>query len=83
MSDRRLSVRVSVELRQELDALARRTGERPSDVVRKALQEYCRNHVPRPSAYELARKIGLIGCGADLPGDLSTNPAHFEGFGRE
>ena len=83
MSDRRLSVRLSAKLQKELDSLARESGDSTSDIARKALQEYCRLHAARPSAYDLAREIGLIGCGKDMPSDLSTNPAHFEGFGRE
>jgi hypothetical protein len=38
------------------------------------------------TAYELASRAGLIGCipGAPRsPTDLSTNPKHMEGFGRE
>ncbi len=36
------------------------------------------------SAFDVASRAGLIGCikGATLP-DLSTNPKHMEGFGRE
>lgn len=83
MSDRRLSVRLSAKLQKELDSLARDSGESTSDIARKALQEYCRKQAARPSAYDLAREIGLLGCGQDMPSDLSTNPAHFEGFGRE
>jgi hypothetical protein len=38
------------------------------------------------SAYDLASRAGLIGCipGAPRsPTDLSTNPKHMEGFGRD
>ena len=37
------------------------------------------------SAFDLARRAGLIGCIKGAPGsptDLSTNPKHKEGFGR-
>ncbi len=33
------------------------------------------------SCYDLAAKAGLIGAVKDAPSDLSTNPAHFDGFG--
>jgi predicted DNA-binding antitoxin AbrB/MazE fold protein len=33
------------------------------------------------SCYDLAQSIGVIGVADDAPSDLSTNPAHFEGFG--
>ncbi len=38
---------------------------------------------PAQSCFELARSLGLIGAATDLPADLSTNKAHFEGFGCE
>jgi hypothetical protein len=33
------------------------------------------------NAFQLAEKLGIIGCAKDLPPDLSTNPAYMEGFG--
>ena len=38
------------------------------------------------TAYDVARRAGLIGCIKGAPGsptDLSTNPKHMEGFGSE
>ena len=38
------------------------------------------------TAYDLASRAGLIGClkgGPRSPTDLSTNPKHMRGFGRE
>jgi hypothetical protein len=37
---------------------------------------------PGESFLDAARRIGAIGSAVDLPADLSTNPAHLEGFGR-
>ena len=54
----------------------------PSDVVRAVLTEHLRASVRRATALDLARGFGLIGCVRGLPVDLSTNPDHFEGFGR-
>lgn len=34
------------------------------------------------SAYEAALRLGIIGCIKNAPSDLSTNPKHFEGFGK-
>lgn len=34
------------------------------------------------TAYELAKEAGLIGAGCKGPRDLSTSPAHMEGFGK-
>ena len=33
------------------------------------------------TCFDLAQKIGVIGVADDTPTDLSSNPAHFEGFG--
>ncbi len=83
MSDRRLSVRLSEQLQKELAVFARQSGLKESQIVRDALEEFCRKRGTRSSAFDLARDIGLIGCADDLPRDLSTNPKHFEGFGRD
>jgi len=37
---------------------------------------------PPATVYDALAKEGLIGC-IDAPADLSTNPAYFEGFGRD
>ncbi len=37
--------------------------------------------VPAETLYEVAKRVGLIGCGRGRPPDLSTNPQHMEGFG--
>ncbi len=39
-------------------------------------------NTPR-NAYDAAQELGLIGLITDAPADLSTNKAHFEGFGAE
>ena len=82
MSDRRLSVRLTRQLREELESLASQRGVNESQIVRQALEQYCRDQAATQSAYELAHEIRLIGSADDLPSDLSTNPKHFEGFGR-
>ncbi|MEB3311427.1 MAG: hypothetical protein VKJ02_14465 [Snowella sp.] len=33
------------------------------------------------NCYDLALELGVIGVAENLPPDLSTNPAYFEGFG--
>lgn len=32
--------------------------------------------------FEVLDEVGLIGCIKDAPPDLSSNPAHLEGFGK-
>jgi len=33
------------------------------------------------SCFDMAQELGLIGLAEETPPDLSTNPAHLEGFG--
>ena len=33
------------------------------------------------SAFDVARRLGLVDAGTDGPSDLATNPIHMEGFG--
>ena len=77
----RISVRVDDRLKEQLDATAREQGVRPSDVVRRLLQEHLPDQAPQLNAKQLAEKLGLIGCVSGLPMDLSTNPIYMEGFG--
>ncbi|MFO0889989.1 MAG: hypothetical protein U0790_12720 [Isosphaeraceae bacterium] len=79
----RITVRVDERLKRELEAEAREKGVRPSDVVRAVLAEHIRSRPRSTSALDLARRSGLIGCARGLPADLSTNPEHMEGFGRD
>ena len=37
----------------------------------------------RKSAYDVAMELGLIGSAKNTPPDLSSNPKHMEGFGRD
>ena len=84
MSDCRLSIRITDQLKQDLGAVAESQGKSESDVVRQALEEYCAKSQRPVTAYDLAVASGLIGCaGPGLPSDLSTNKKHFEGFGRD
>ncbi|MGC8640612.1 MAG: CopG family transcriptional regulator [Isosphaeraceae bacterium] len=79
----RMSVRVDQNLKRALEAEARERGVRPSDVVRQVLEEHVRRRAPRESCLDIARRIGIIGVFKDTPADLSTNPEHMEGFGRD
>ena len=79
----RINVRVDQRLKQELEAEAREKGVSPSDIVRQALEEHMQKRTPRESAYDLAKRLGIIGSAKGLPTDLSTNPKHMEGFGRD
>ena len=77
----RINVRLDGQLKQQLEAEAREKGISPSEIVRQVLQEHVRQQRPRESCYDLAQRLGIIGVYKDTPTDLSTNPAHMEGFG--
>lgn len=79
----RINVRVDEHLKKEIEAEARETGVSPSQIVRHALEEHMRRRTPRESAYDLAKRLGVIGSTKGLPSDLSTNSKHMEGFGRD
>jgi metal-responsive CopG/Arc/MetJ family transcriptional regulator len=79
----RINVRVDQRLKQALEAEAREKGVSPSDVVRQVLEEHVKQQPPRQSCLDIARRIGILGIYKDAPSDLSTNPEHMEGFGRD
>jgi hypothetical protein len=79
----RINVRVDARLKKQLEAAARAKGVSPSDIVREALEEHMQQRAPRESAYDLAVRLGMLGSAKGLPKDLSTNPKHMEGFGRD
>ena len=79
----RITVRVEPLLKRQLEAEAREKGVSSSEVVRQALEEHVRRQNQRLSCYDLAVRLGIIGSAKGLPTDLSTNPEHMEGFGRD
>jgi metal-responsive CopG/Arc/MetJ family transcriptional regulator len=79
----RINVRVERRLKQELEAEARAKGVKPSEIVRQALEEHLRQRASRESCLDIARRIGILGIYKEAPHDLSTNPRHMEGFGRD
>jgi hypothetical protein len=79
----RINVRVAGRLKQQLEAEARGKGVRPSEIVREDLEEHVRQRALRESCLEIARRIGIVGVYKDTPHDLSTNPEHLEGIGRD
>ena len=86
MADHRISVRIPEHLGQRLRQHSEIKGTPESELVRKALEAYLTQPASGLSAYEAAVEAGVVGCAKRTPGmprDLSTNPKHFEGFGKE
>jgi predicted DNA-binding protein len=81
MKDQRITVRLSPETRRRLKAAARRRGTRESGLVRGAVELQLAAGEGSLTAYEHAKKAGLIGAVKGTVRHLSTNPEHFDGFG--
>ena len=77
----RISIRLPKKLAQGVEQLIATTGRSESEIVRAALEDYCRSHGQQPSCYDLAASAGILGCGTGRT-DLSTNPKYMEGLGQ-
>ena len=82
MATQRISVRVPRGIARRLKERSRATGTGQSEVVRQALEKYLPESRAEQTAYDLAEKVGLIGCISGAPKDLSTNRKYFKGFGK-
>jgi predicted DNA-binding protein len=88
MSSERITVRIPQELGGRLRHRSRIKGQTESDLIREALETYLGRSNGDRSAFELAEESGLIGAVRPRglkrpPKDLSTNPRHFKGFGKD
>jgi metal-responsive CopG/Arc/MetJ family transcriptional regulator len=83
MASDRITVRLPKALTERLRKQSAASGANESQMVRKAIEQYLSQPSERGSAYELAAAAGIIGSTKNLPKDLSTNPRHFKGFGKE
>lgn len=83
-----MDMQIAPELKQRLEAVARERGLSMDELLRLMVaklekeSEAERDAVPAVSCYECAEAAGVIGIAEGLPSDLSTNPDHFDGFGR-
>lgn len=82
--------RIDAEVQRRIEAFALAIGVPPSEVVRRAFEEYETLHnearLEEASVFDLLNRAGIIGCvqgPSDFATDLATNPAHMDGFGRE
>lgn len=82
MSSNRITVRVPPALTARLRTRSRAKGTTESELVREALETYLDKTKEDRSAYDLAQEAGIIGSVRNGPKDLSTNPRHMKGFGK-
>jgi predicted DNA-binding protein len=81
MKGDRITVWLPAELRRRLKDAAHHTGMRESDLVRAAIERQLAVEDDAITAYERAKKAGLIGAVRGASRGLSTHPIHFDGFG--
>ncbi|HXU33913.1 MAG TPA: CopG family transcriptional regulator [Thermoanaerobaculia bacterium] len=74
-----ISLKVPDQLDEQIGDLANRRDVSRSEIVREALAEYLTSAAP-PGSSVLSKTLDLAGC-AYGPEDLSSNPAHLEGYG--
>lgn len=83
------AIELTSEQQQRLADLADRSGQSWEEVFSEALSAFRPRNGGEPSAsgrsfYDVMMEDGAIGIIKDgLPRDLSTNPQHLEGFGRD
>jgi hypothetical protein len=82
MKDARITVRLPIALRRQLKRTAITEGVRESDLIRDAVERRVAEKDAIVTAYDRAKKAGIIGIVRDTPPDLSTNKKHFDGFGK-
>lgn len=77
----RISVRLPADMCRRLKAAARRNGGSESDLVRSAVERQLAVEEKALTAYERAKRAGLIRVVKGASRDLSANPKFFDGFG--
>ena len=75
-------MRFPAKLHRRLKDVAHRTQTRESDLVRGAVERQLAAEEAALTAYEQVKKAGLIAAVRGAPPNLSTDPRHFEDFGK-
>ena len=78
----RINVRVEGPVKQRLEADAKQKGTSPSAIVRQLIEVHYRQPAAE-NCLQLAERLGTLGSIRGLPADLTTNPDHMDGFGRD
>ena len=85
------SVRLDAELDQMVEAVASRTGQTRSDVIRRSVRSYCERVLdglataeePKSLYDKFAHILESAPADPNAPADLSTNKKYMEGFAAE
>jgi hypothetical protein len=78
----KISARVPRRIIKVIKDRSRTTGNKESEMIREALEDYIIKKNGEKTAYERALEAGFIGCAKGLPRDLSTNKKYLKGFGK-
>ncbi|PNW38208.1 UNVERIFIED_CONTAM: CopG family transcriptional regulator [Euhalothece sp. KZN 001] len=81
MKEELITIRLNEEEHSLLSRLSQQEQKSESEILRNALRKYYQEAVTQQNSYELAKSLNLLGITEELPSDLSTNEAYFEGFG--
>ena len=78
-----MTIKLPSQLDQAVVDACKREHVSKSELVRRALASYVsQRHTGTPPASALERSGDLVGCFTGGPKDLSSNPAHMDGFGQ-
>lgn len=80
---KRITARLTPDTLLRLRRRSKLTGKSESEIVREAIESHLSAPTEPRTAYDLALRLGLVGCAKGLPSDLSTNRKYFEGFGED
>ncbi|MDX2179142.1 MAG: CopG family transcriptional regulator [Bryobacteraceae bacterium] len=79
---RKISVQLDGDLSARLRRSARERKVKEAALVREAIEKHLTLGADLgESAYDMAKRLGILGSVKGLPPDLATNPKYMEGFG--
>lgn len=85
MSSRKITIKVNPAFEAAISSAAKQRGVNTSKFIRDAVRDKLASTnraASVGSVYVIAQRSGFLGAFTGLPGDLSTNKKHFEGFGK-
>ncbi len=78
-----LTIKIPLQLEQEIVLASQREHLSKSELVRRALVAYVGQRKTGSAALSALEQAGdLVGCFTGGPPDLSSNPRHLDDFGR-